>query len=363
MASEEQAAVGTSGALVVSKADVRVLRERLKDAGLFERREAEAWLKFALLVGVFAGLLAIQLASPWWAALLLVPLQAAILTPAAMHGHDGAHRAHSTNGWSNDLMMFLAFPLMSGLGAVYWSMKHNRNHHVHTNVIGDDKRDPDIDMFPFATTKWQYDKSGPLRRFFARNLQAAAFWPMTTLMQVQLRVLSWVWMARYIKEKGVDRTVVIDAVMLVAHFGLWLVVPSLIWGPAAAFAYYFGVWTCVSVLLAIIFAPAHMGMPVVKDYGDFYALQLQTCRNLTMPRWLSWFFVGLDYQIEHHLFQNMPAMQLKKAAPIVKAWAGERGYPYYEMPLGEAVIDTTKWLHRAWREERLDLAPGAATAR
>lgn len=360
MTSEEQVVTPPEGALVVDKADVRILRQRLKDAGLFERREGRAWIKFFALVSVFLGLVAIQLMSPWWVAIGLIPLQALIMTPAAMHGHDGVHRSHSKNGWSNDLMGLLAFPFMGGLGVTFWMMKHNRNHHVHTNLISEAKVDPDIDMFPVVTTKWQYEKSGPLRRFFARNLQALVFWPMTPLLSVQLRVLTFVWTARYIKEKGFERMVVLDLLALAGHYTVWLVIPSLIWGPLPVIAYYCAMWGIVGLLLGLIFAPAHMGMPIVKDYGDFYALQLQTCRNMTMPKWLSWFFVGLDYQVEHHLFQNMPAMQLQHAAPIVKQWAEERGLPYHHLPVGAAVADTTRWLARCWKEERIDIAPAAA---
>jgi fatty acid desaturase len=343
--------------MVVSRDAARQLRKRLQAAGVFERREGAAWVMFLGLLGVFAGLTAIQITGPLWLSVLIVPLQGLVLTPIAMHGHDGVHRAHSTRGWSNDLIGFLAFPLLGGLGTVYWRMKHNGAHHVHPNLITEDKRDPDMNMWPLATTRMAYDESGAVRRLFQRTIQAYAFWPITTLMAPMMRVLSFVYLARYVRKKGVDKAVVLDLLCLAAHYTLWLVIPASIFGLAPVLGVYIGAWAVVGLMLAVIFAPGHMGLPVVSDYGDFWALQLQTTRNLRLPRGLGWYFVGLNHQIEHHLFQNIAASQLPAAAPIVRSWCEEHGLPYHECTLGEGISAVTQFLHTSWNTPRVSLAP------
>lgn len=345
--------------MVVTKAEVRELRARLKDAGIFERTEGLAWARYIGLLLVFAALTAVQTQSPWWLGVLIVPLQGLILTPAAMHGHDGAHRAHSKRGWSNDLIAYTAFPLLGGLGAVYWRMKHNGMHHIHPNLITQDKVDPDMNMWPFASSRFEYERSGPLRQAFQRSVQGYFFWPVTMLMSLMMRSLSFVYMARYVKQRGVDRYVVLDLISLAGHYLLWLVVPAMFFPLPAVLGVYIGVWAVVSLMLAIIFAPGHIGLPVVKAHGDFWSLQLQTTRNLVLPRWFDWYFVGLNYQIEHHLFQNISAAQLPKAAPIVKAWCAERGLPYNEMRLWPAMKDVTNFLHESWSIDRVDVTPQA----
>ena len=343
--------------MVVSREDARELRKRLQRAGVFERREGAAWMAFIGLLAVFALLTAVQISGPLWLAVLIVPLQGLVLTPAAMHGHDGVHRAHSKRAWSNDLIGFLAFPLLGGLGAVYWRMKHNGAHHVHPNLITEDKSDPDMNMWPLATSRFAHDRSGPVRRLFQRTIQGYAFWPITMFMAPMMRVLSFVYLARYVRKKGVDRTVKLDLLCLAAHYTLWLLVPSLFFGFWPVLGVYLGAWAVVSVMLAVIFAPGHIGLPVVYDHGDFWSLQLQTTRNLKLPRGFGWYFVGLNYQIEHHLFQNIAAQQLPRAAPIVRQWCEEHGLPYYEATLGEGLAAVTRFLHDSWDTPRVSLAP------
>ena len=39
--------------------------------------------------------------------------------------------------------------------------------------------------------------------------------------------------------------------------------------------------------------------------------------NVACPRWLDWFHGGLQYQIEHHLFPQLPRHNLPKVKPLV----------------------------------------------
>jgi fatty acid desaturase len=43
-------------------------------------------------------------------------------------------------------------------------------------------------------------------------------------------------------------------------------------------------------------------LPVVVNPAHEWTHQLDTTRNLELPRAISWLFIGLDYQVEHHLF-------------------------------------------------------------
>ncbi len=325
--------------------DLGSLRTELRAAGVFAHRELHSWLELALLfAGVAACLYGIAVA-PWWAIAPLIALAGILSTTAAMLGHEGSHRSFSASPARNALLVHLVFPLFGGLSARYWREKHDRLHHGHPNVDG---RDPDIQPFPFVSSREGHERCGPLRRWFHRHFQPWAFWPMSTLMSVGMRRSSVLFLVDDVRRRGLNRSWLLDAGCLTAHYTGWLLVPSLVWGPLVAFGVYAGVWLVVGVLLAMIFAPAHIGLPVVNDQHHDWLHQLETTRNLELPRAVSWFFVGLDYQIEHHLFPRIPHQHLPRAAAITAAWCRRHQLPYQSVGYGHAFVDASRFMATAW---------------
>ena len=137
---------------------------------------------------------------------------------------------------------------------------------------------------------------------------------------------------------------------LALHVMGWIVIPALAFGPWAI-ALYALIWTFVGLVLSMVFAPAHMGMPVVEDTKDIWRLQFETTRNLKVPGWLSFFFIGLDYQIEHHLFPKIPHQRLAEASVITRAWAERNGLPYHEIGYWDGLCDVTNFMSDAWSLE------------
>lgn len=39
---------------------------------------------------------------------------------------------------------------------------------------------------------------------------------------------------------------------------------------------------------------------------EWYMMQLRTTMNVDTPAWLDWVHIGLQFQIEHHLFPRLP---------------------------------------------------------
>jgi linoleoyl-CoA desaturase len=238
------------------------LRARLTQARVFDHRELASWLKLTLMLGVVGAALAGVVALPWWASLVLIPIAAVAAATAAMLGHEGSHHSFSTSNARNAVLAHIAFPLFSGLGVLYWRHKHNGLHHGHPNVVGGD---PDIDLWPMASCRADYEASGPARRWFQRNLQGFAFWPLTTMLPVVMHLPSIGFVIGDIRKRGLTGANTADALCQLAHYMMWLVVPSLIWGPVAALAVYGALWAIVGVLLALVFAPARVGLPVTSD--------------------------------------------------------------------------------------------------
>jgi fatty acid desaturase len=328
------------------------LRIELAEAGLFEHRELRSWGKLAVLVAAIAGGLTAIAMVGWWIAILLVPILAVLCTATAMFGHEGSHRSFSASPARNELVAYFAFPLFGGLSTLYWREKHDRLHHGHPNVEG---VDPDIKPFPFVSSRGDHERCGPSARWFQRKLQRWVFWPMATLMAIGMRRSSIVYLYNYPKRNGGrDRAWWTEVSCLVVHYAGWLVVPALIWGPLHTLELYAALWGAVGVCLALVFAPAHMGLPVTLGQQHDWIHQLETTRNLELPRFVSFFFIGLDYQVEHHLFPKIPHKSLPRAAEITAAWCKREGVPYLSEPYVYALGDAARFIATAWSRDAVD---------
>ena len=329
-------------------AELRELRAELRAAGLFEHCELRSWLKLGVLMGGVAACLAAMAVFGPWAALVAIPAGGVLATSTAMLGHEGSHRSFSSSPTRNNILVYLVFPLFSGLGSLYWRNKHDRLHHGHPNVEG---VDPDIKPFPFVSSRGDHEKCGRKERWFQRKLQKWLFWPMSLIMAVGMRRSSVLYLWRYPREHGITRVWCLEAVCMAGHYVLWLVVPSLIWGPLVTIAVYAGIWGLCGVMLALVFAPAHIGLPIVVEPHHDWQHQLETTRNLELPRFVSYFFIGLDYQVEHHLFPKIPHQRLKAAAAISRAWCKRNGVPYQSVPYLHALRDSAVFMADAWSRD------------
>jgi fatty acid desaturase len=326
--------------------DLGTLRAELRAAGVFEPREARNWAKLVVLLSCVAGCLIGIAHAPWWGVTLLIVAAGVFCTSVAMLGHEGSHKSFSRSAARNTILQYVTFPLFSGLSALYWREKHDRLHHGQPNVYD---RDPDIKPWPFVSCREDHDQCPPWRRWFQRHFQSWAFWPATPLMAAGMRRVSIHFLIAYGRTQGVDRAWLLDVACLVLHYTMWMVVPSILWGPIIGIGVYTLVWGVVGVLLVLVFAPSHIGLPLVEHPRHDWVHQLDTTRNLQLPGVVSYFFIGLDYQVEHHLFPKIPHQSLPRAARICARWCRERGLPYKSLPYLAALGDSTRWIHAAWK--------------
>jgi len=323
------------------------LRAELRDAGVFEHRELRSWLKLAFLLTASAACLVGIAIFGFWSAFLFVPACAVFCTAAAMTGHEGSHKSFSSSPLRNQILTYLAFPLFSGLGSLYWHNKHDRLHHGHPNVEG---VDPDIKPWPFVSSRGDHENSDRGLQWFQRNFQSWAFWPMSLLLCVGMRRSSIL----YLMKAKRTRAWWIEVACMVIHYGGWVVIPSLIWGPLVGFLVYSSVWALCGVFLTLVFAPAHIGLPIMSEQNHDWVHQVETTRNLELPRVISFFFIGLDYQVEHHLFPKIPHQNLPRAAAITRAWCQRNGVTHLSVPYLYALADAAKFIGRAYEREAHD---------
>lgn len=318
------------------------LRAELAAAGLFEYQPLRVYAKAVLLAAVTVGLFAAMVTvESWWLKAPLFVVVVAVSIGLLMIGHDAGHRAVARNKWINEILGYFLFSVGAGLPLVYWKWKHNTMHHSFPNVAG---KDPDVDIFPYAMNPSQRVERG--WRAFVQRHQSLLFWPIASLATLTMRWDGIWWHATKGRRlaSALDRR--IDIAMLVLHYTVWLVVPPLLFGVSigATVGFYLG-WAALSgVMIAAIFLPAHMESPLYSTFDENFVLQLRTTQNLETNRVFSFLLIGLDHQVEHHLFQRMSHLQMRKAAVIVSAFCARKGLPYAKSGWGAALVATTKRL-------------------
>jgi fatty acid desaturase len=122
------------------------------------------------------------------------------------------------------------------------------------------------------------------------------------------------------------------------HAVLYVAFLLLVMSPEKALAFagiHQAVW---GVYMGCTFAPNHKGMAIIAPGQklDFLRRQVLTSRNVRGGLLTDFALGGLNYQIEHHLFPNMPRASLRHAQPLVRAHCEALGLPYCETSLIES---------------------------
>ncbi|MCH7800907.1 MAG: fatty acid desaturase, partial [Chloroflexi bacterium] len=79
---------------------------------------------------------------------------------------------------------------------------------------------------------------------------------------------------------------------------------------------------------------------------DFLRRQVLTARNVKGHPITDLWYGGLNYQIEHHLFPNMPRNNLKEAQKIIRVFCEEHSISYHETGVVQSVKEILQYLHQ-----------------
>jgi fatty acid desaturase len=88
-------------------------------------------------------------------------------------------------------------------------------------------------------------------------------------------------------------------------------------------------------------------MPVLDKETelDYMRQQVLTARDVRPSPLVDYMYGGLNYQIEHHLFPNMPRNRFKEAKVVVKAFCHDRGLPYHETGVWQSNKEILGYMH------------------
>ncbi|HQZ47531.1 MAG TPA: acyl-CoA desaturase [Microbacteriaceae bacterium] len=314
----------------------RVVREM----GLLERTRI---FYGALALGLVAALVAvgfgIWLLGDSWLQLLMAGALGIIFTQFAFLAHEASHRQILKSGPANDRIGRFLATFVVGMSYAWWMNKHTR-HHGNPNKIG---KDPDIEIDTISFIEEDAAKAKGLIALITRK-QGYLFFPLLTLEGINLHYISIRTLFSRKPVKG--RWIEISAIAL--RFAIYLTVLFMFLPLGMAFAF-IGVQLAVfGVYMGAAFAPNHKGMPIIPaDVKlDFFSKQVLTSRNVSGGWWASALTGGLNYQIEHHLFPNMPRLHLARAREIVREHCATLDVPYTETTLLRSYAIVIEYLNR-----------------
>jgi fatty acid desaturase len=327
--------------------DFAVLSRRITGEGLMKRRPAYYAARLSIVALMFVGgWTAFFLIGPSWWQLVTAVFLAVTFTQLGLVAHDLAHRQVFRTKRPSELAGLVAGNLGVGMSYGWWMDKHTRHH----NNPNHDDLDPDVapEVLIWATES-ALGRRG-LKGFITRH-QAALFFPLLTLLAVDLKVSS----IRALRDGTVKRPR-LESALLILHGIAYLSALLIVLSPLQAIAFLLVHQALFGVYLGMTFAPNHKGMPHPTGDEDFLRKQVLTSRNVR-GGWLTDAALGgLNYQIEHHLFPGMPTPNLRKAQPIVRAYCAEIGVAYEETSLTTSYRQALQYLHQVGAPARAEHA-------
>jgi fatty acid desaturase len=339
--------------------DFRELLKTVREAGLLDRRRVSYGVRGLVTVGFLATVVVaiILLGNSWWQ-LVTAFVLAVAFAQVAFLGHDAGHQAIFASRRHNDAVGRTLGNLLIGLSYGWWVDTHSR-HHANPNHEG---RDPDIGDGVLAFTTAQAAKrSGAVSRFIVRR-QAWLFFPLTLLEGISLHVDS---VAAVVTDKnrsarGGSRRA--EGVALMLHAALYVTLLLLVMSPEKAIAFAAVNQAVWGLYMSCTFAPAHKGMPIIAPGTRLGFLQRQvlTSRDVRGGFFTDFALGGLNYQIEHHLFPNMPRSCLRRAQPLIQAHCQRTGLVFHETTLLQSYRAVLRHLDLIGAPLRAQTAPVAA---
>jgi linoleoyl-CoA desaturase len=294
----------------------------------------KAIVMLSFYIGSFVLLLTTSI--PVWVSILLVLIMGIGEAGIGMSiMHDGAHGSVSKKDWVNKL--FASTIVLLGSNAINWKIQHNMLHHRYTNIYGFDQ-----DILTKGIIR--LSDHAPLKPYHRYQFIYAFF--LYGLMTLSKLVADFKQLFLFNKEgimeeqriklrKELVKLIVIKSIYLMIIVGLPLFVTDFKWWQILiGFSI---MHITAGIIMSAIFQMAHVVIGAQQPLPDenniiqneWHVHQLcVTVDFAPNNKLLSWYAGGLNFQIEHHLFQYICHIHFKAIAPIIKRTAQKYGYDY-----------------------------------
>ncbi|XP_062154235.1 delta(8)-fatty-acid desaturase 2 [Alnus glutinosa] len=341
----------------VSK-DYRKLAAELAKQGLFERKghgTMYSLLCIALMMSlVVYGVLCSESVLVHLGCGMLLGL---LWIEGAYVGHDSGHYQVMSNPVCNRAAQIFSGNCLTGISIAWWKWTHNA-HHLACNSLD---HDPDLQHIPvFAVSSKLFNsvtscfygremKFDSLARFLV-SYQHWTYYPVLSVSRVNLFVqtLLLLFTRRGVPNRGLN-------ILGILVFWTWF--PLLVsclpnWSERVMFVMASFAVTGIQhnqFTLNHFSADVYLGHP---NGNDWFEKQTGGTLDISCSPWMDWFFGGLQFQLEHHLFPRLPRGQLRNVSPIVEALCKKHNLPYRSMSFWAANVSTIRTLRTAALQAR-----------
>jgi fatty acid desaturase len=311
----------------------------VKEAGLLGSQPGYYVVKTAVAVGTLAAVTAVALiAANAWLVLACAVLLGFASTQIALLSHDVAHRQCYRGGKTNLIARVVFGNILLGVSHSWWTVKHNQHHATPNHV----DLDPDI-QFPMVV--FREDQIASRHPFFRPMIaiQAFLFVFLLPFQALNMKLSS----LDHLRTKSAKHPWV-QGFFIAVHHALYVWLCLSVGGIPLAIGFFAVHQAVFGLYNSSVFASNHKGMPLTDDATrmDFLREQVLTSRNINGHPLLDFWYGGLNYQVEHHLFPTMPRNNLAKAQVMVEQFCSERGIAYHSTSLFEGYRETFSHLHR-----------------
>ena len=86
----------------------------------------------------------------------------------------------------------------------------------------------------------------------------------------------------------------------------------------------------VQIVLSHFAMRFYMGRAYNDKHDEWYVTQLKTTMNVDTWEWFDAIHIGLQFQIEHHLYPRLPRHNLRKARAMIIPLCEKYGFDYHE---------------------------------
>lgn len=315
------------------------LKRLIKEKGLLDKQPGFLFYKIFLTAAMLAvSVVTIFLSDALWTQLLNAAFLAFVFGQLGFIAHDAGHRQGFHTTKQNDFAGLLHADLLIGMSYGWWLDKHNQ-HHAHPNR---EDMDPDIAIPVIAfTEKAALEKRG-IPRFIVKY-QKFFFLPLLLFEAYSLRVGS----IRFLIKNRTWTYRPVEFLLMAIHFIAYFTVVFTSLEMWTGLIFILVHQALFGLYMASVFAPNHKGMLIVgrDEIVDFLHLQVLTARNVRANPIIDFWYGGLNYQVEHHLFPSMARNKLREAQVIIRRFCNDRQINYYETGMLNSYLEILDYLH------------------
>ena len=248
--------------------------------------------------------------------------------------HDGSHFAISSD-WRINLLMQYMYRIIS---CPYdWLHQHIIGHHPYTNILG---KDPDLVHESFLAkdtknnrvryvvkTEWKPHHLGQEKWYYP--ISSFAFLSLTIVNPLEY-IFTNIYNKCIYKVPINLKLSLLHIIDIILYIYIVFILPFKIWTPLYAIKHIILPYYLLSIIFFINSSVSHFHKDSARGQNKNWYIHQVTTSNNFGSHWPHYYLsIGLNYQIEHHLFPSVNHCHLRDIQPIVKRLCAKHNIPYH----------------------------------